>query len=74
MPDATNCSDQTTMALAPQRNRIPVMASVRQSRPRDGSLMPSGTMMAASSSPAIRNRTPANRNGGRWATPIRMKR
>jgi hypothetical protein len=64
MPEARYCSAHTTIAFAPHNRNTPVMASVRQSRACDGSRMPSAVTMAPSSSPAVRNRTPANRNGG----------
>ncbi len=74
MPEAVYCSAQTTNALPPANSRTPTIAWVRQSTRRLGSVSPSARTTLSSSRPAMRNRRPANRNGGRTPTPTRMAR
>jgi hypothetical protein len=69
-PEARNCSDQTTTALALHRNRIPVMARVHSPAARGADQAPHD---GAEHHPG-HEEYPAKRNGGRWPTPIRMAR
>src|SRR5256885_16149401 len=74
MPDAVYCSAQTTNALPPDSSSRPTIAWVRQSPSRLGSVSPSASAAASSTRPAMKNRRPANRNGGSTPTPTRIAR
>src|SRR5437588_2479191 len=71
-PDAVYCSAQTTNALPPESSRTPTIAWVRQSPRRLGSVSPSASAAVSSTRPAMKNRRPANRNGGSTPTPTRI--
>src|SRR5436853_7456195 len=73
-PDAVYCSAQTTNALPPESSRTPTIAWVRQSPRRLGSVSPSASAAVSSTRPAMKNRRPANRNGGSTPTPTRIPR
>src|SRR2546430_14497609 len=73
-PDAVYCSAQTTNALPPESSRTPTIAWVRQSPRRLGSVSPSASAAVSSTRPAMKNRRPANRNGGSTPTPTRIAR
>src|SRR6185503_10296493 len=73
MPEPMYCSDQTTNALPPASSMRPTIASVRQSL-RLGSGSPSARAMTNSRKPAMKKRSPANKNGGSSVTPTLIAR
>ena len=73
-PDGVYCSAHTTNAFPPARRNSPTMTSVRQSTALRGARSPNASAPAKRITPAMKNRSPANKNGGSSPTPTRMAR
>ena len=72
-PDGTRCSAQLTSPFPPAAISSPMSPVVSQSR-AVGRTAPRFRAQATKTEPAVRNRTPAIRNGGISSTPQRMAR